>query len=59
MEAILDSQPDNSYSIDQIIKSAFEMELHSRALKRLGADRELVESYLKDRINEINKKWSE
>lgn len=47
-----------SYSRDQILKSAFEMEINTLKLRQ-DRDNELglIESYLKERLNEIKERW--
>ena len=47
----------HSYSHDQIIKSAFEMELQSLKLHDEVVNKEMVASYLKSRIQEIKDRW--
>jgi hypothetical protein len=51
------STTNNSYSLDQIIKTAFEMELQTLKLHDEVTNKDMVASYLKSRIDEIKERW--
>jgi hypothetical protein len=46
-----------NYSHDQILKSAFEMELQTLKIKDEVVNGDMVASYLSERIREIKERW--
>jgi hypothetical protein len=56
----MESDPNQTYnySHEMILKSAFEMEVqHLKIIRKPEFDVELIESYLRDRIEEIMEHW--
>lgn len=59
MDASIDPHKTYNYSHDQLTKTIFEMELRNHQIDKhtVTGERELIESYLKDRIKEITERW--
>ena len=54
----IDPHRTHSYSYDQLLKSAFEIELSTLKISsNRDNEKGLIENYLKERVNEIKERW--